>query len=151
MEGEVCQFDKFAFCKYIIDCKRRHFQEECKDLGTCKNIKTYSKRHLRACKKSTSGHCRFDSDCSYKHQEATPNKEHIHMAQKLKQLDEVVHALARKVLGMEKETIELKQKNKTCEEKGTEVKEDISANSFNPKSSSSPKDKKKVLKLSLKK
>ena len=114
--------DKFHFCKYIIDCKRRHFQEQCKYLGTCNNIKTCSKRHLRACKKSTSGQCRFDSDFSYKHQEATPNKEHILMAQKLKQVDEVVHALTRKVLVWKKKSYNLHRKIRHVEKKGLRVK-----------------------------
>ena len=35
MEGEICQFDKFGFCKFKMDCKRIHFTEKCKEMRTC--------------------------------------------------------------------------------------------------------------------
>ena len=27
MEEEVCHYDKFGFCKYRKDCRKRHFSE----------------------------------------------------------------------------------------------------------------------------
>ena len=149
MEGEVCQFDKFGFCKYQKDCKRRHFSEECKDLSRCKSIKTCVKRHPKACKQYASGHCRFESGCAYKHEEPIPNKEQIQMAQKVQKLEQVLHAMTRKVLAMEEEIKEIKKNNEPSkgvkglrdQEKGDNVKEDMSDNNFKPKSYSSPKDK----------
>ena len=148
MEGEVCQFDKFGFCKHKQNCKRRHFVEECNDLSKCKVIKSCLKRHPKACKKFVTGHCRFENDCAYKHEKLIPNKEQVEMTEKLKQLEVVLHAMTRKVLSMEKEIKELRINNeKNQDVKGLEDQEigidvkDVSENYFNPKSFSSPKVK----------
>ena len=95
MEGEDCQFDKFEFCRYKQECKRRHFVEECKDLSMCKAIKSCLKRHPKTCKKFVSGHCRFQMDCPYKHEKPIPNKEQVQTTENLKQLEHVLHVMSR--------------------------------------------------------
>jgi hypothetical protein len=172
MEGEeVCRYHKFGYCKYKNDCKKRHFKEECIDLAACKTIKICMKRHPKSCTKYAMGQCRHENDCDYKHKDPVKNTEHNQMAEKLKQLEKVVHALTRKVLSLEEELTEIR-KNKTkdehlklpclCKNSGekehedlkenvVEVKEDISEKDFNPKSSSSPKEKKNHPKNEVKK
>ena len=59
MEEEICQYDKFGFCKFRKECKRLHFIEECKDLDKCNSIKTCRKRHPKCCKRYDSGQCRY--------------------------------------------------------------------------------------------
>jgi hypothetical protein len=39
MEDEICLFDKFGYCKYKKECRKRHFSEECQELSNCKSIK----------------------------------------------------------------------------------------------------------------
>ena len=52
MKGEVyCQFNKYGFCKYKEDCKRKHHSEEVENHTTCKDIKNCNKIHSEVCKK----------------------------------------------------------------------------------------------------
>ena len=115
MEEEICQYDKFGFCKFRKECKRRHFNEECKDLDKCSSIKTCRKRHPKHCKRYDSGQCRYKEDCTYKHQEPIKNMEQAQMVEKLKKLETVVHALTRKVLSLEEEMIKIKKNKKVIE------------------------------------
>ena len=112
----MCQFGKFGYCKYKQECKRRHFVEECKDLLSCKIIKSCLKTHLKACKKNFSGHCRFENYCTYKHEKPIPNKEQVQMADKILQLEHILLAMTRKVLSMEKVISKIKKNNKTCKD-----------------------------------
>ena len=32
MEDNICIYDKFRYCKYKHDCKRKHFSFECEEL-----------------------------------------------------------------------------------------------------------------------
>ena len=43
MEGEVCMFNKFGFCKFQSECKREHYSEVCDQLSRCSNIKICKK------------------------------------------------------------------------------------------------------------
>ena len=83
MEGEICKYDKFGYCKYKKDCKRTHFTEECEDLDNFKSIKNCMKRHPKCCKQHAYGKCRFESDCSYKHLDTIKNKEQIQLEERL--------------------------------------------------------------------
>ena len=157
MEDEICQFDKFGYCKYKKECRKRHFSEECQELSNCKSIKTCSKRHPKACTRHKSGQCRFEK-CAYKHQEPHLNQEQLQMAAKIKQLDEVIHALTRKVLELEKEIKDKKKKDTSRETfkgfghdgKGIEVKDVTTDKNFKPKICSSPKEKEEASKVKVK-
>ena len=109
MEGEDCHHDKFGFCKFREECKRKHFNEECKDLNKCKDIQTCRKRHPKYCIKYASGKCRFQNDCAYKHQDPIKNVEDAQTAEKYKSLETVVQARTRKVLSLEEEMTEVKK------------------------------------------
>jgi hypothetical protein len=87
MEGEVCHYNKFGFCKYKEECRRRHFSEECEHLSTCKSISSCMKRHPRPCKKFASGQCKYKNHCAYKHLEPKENREQSEMIEKVKQLE----------------------------------------------------------------
>ena len=39
MESEVCQYSKYGFCKFKEACKRKHYNENCRDLSDCQQIK----------------------------------------------------------------------------------------------------------------
>ena len=124
-----------------------HLKEECKDLSRCKNIKNCTKRHPKFCSKYASGQCSFANDCAYKHQKPIIHNEDYKMAETVKQLEKVVHSLTRKVLSLEREITEIKQKS-SCGEAG-EGKEIVSEvikgksedKAFNPERTSTPKNK----------
>ena len=101
MEGEICHYAKFGYCKYKEDCKRKHLKEECEKIISCNNIKTCMKRHPKPCKKYASGECKFKSDCAYKHVEPTENKEQIKLEEKVKQLEKDVHQEKKQQYGNE--------------------------------------------------
>ena len=120
------------------------------------------KIYWKACKKYASENCRFGNDCAYKHQKSTKKKDHENLKVKLEQVKKVLHAMTRKVLSLEEEFKDLKNKSITnapiqhlkkkvaelYEEKETEKQKgqvDKSCD-FNhddiKESSSNPKDKK---------
>ena len=128
MEGEVCLFQKFGFCKFQGGCKRKHFQEVCDQLSKCNNIKQCEKRHPKTCKRYASGKiCRFQEDCAYFHQvENQEGQNELQLkvdmlekmvvqlnkkeeSKKVEKLEEVVKALCRKVLSLEGEITEMKK------------------------------------------
>ena len=113
MEGEICHYAKFGYCKYKADCKRKHLKEECEKIITCNNIKTSMKRHPKPCKKYASGECKFKSDCAYKHVEPTENKEQIKLEEKVKQLEKVVHQEKNNNMEM---NVKIKELEKTVNE-----------------------------------
>ena len=90
MEDEICQFNKYGFCRYKREFKRRHSSEECKDLDKCKSIKTCFKRHPKAYKKYKTGNCQSTSECAYHHEE--PNEEEIKLVHKVNELEKVLQA-----------------------------------------------------------
>ena len=51
MEGGVCNYQKFGFCKYKDLYKNHHLKETCKNLSACVNSKSCKKRHPRVRKK----------------------------------------------------------------------------------------------------
>ena len=109
MEGEVCQYFKFGFCKFKSKCKRIHFTEECQNNSTCEGKSTCQKRHPKNCKRYTSGNCSFKVDCAYKHQSNIAVLDHSNIEQKVKFLENFVHELSLKLLNMEEELQALKQ------------------------------------------
>ena len=38
MEGEICKFQKFGFCKFKGGCKRKHLTQICESILRCKDI-----------------------------------------------------------------------------------------------------------------
>ena len=131
MEGEVCMFNKFGFCKFQSECKREHYSEVCDQLSRCSNIKRCNKRHPKNCKRYVSGNgCRFQEECAYYHhgekqEELNELKRKVDIlekkvaestnkeeSEKLEQFEKVVKALTRKVLSLEKKITETKNKMK---------------------------------------
>ena len=96
MEEEVGQYDKFGFCRYRNECKKKHFKSECEYLDGCKTPKSCQKRHPKRCRKYDSGHCRFESDCSYKHLKPKTNEEHQQLKEKVEALEKVVQIVTEK-------------------------------------------------------
>ena len=76
---------------------------------------SWQKRHPKKCKKYASTGCRFEESCAYKHQTPTPSNDHELLNEKVLVLVKVVHEMTQKVLSMEKEIEQLKNKNSISE------------------------------------
>ena len=133
MEDEVCQYDKFGFCRFKESCKRKHYSEVCENLSMCINIKKCPKRHPKMCRRfNTDNICRFKEECAYSHKRINANedvnglKDKVDKLEKmvkeltkkveihnLEQMEKVLHALTRKVLSQEKEIEAMKNNIKT--------------------------------------
>ena len=112
MEGGVCNYQKFGFCKYKDLCKNLHLKETCINLSACVNSKSCQKRHPRVCKKQAiEGFCRFGATCAYHHQE---KNNHVEINVKLEELEKTVKEMAEKI-------VELEGKLKDTESKDVEV------------------------------
>ena len=135
MEEVICQYNKFGFCKYRSECRKKHITIECEDLECFKTSKSCNKRHPKRSKKYDSANRRFESDCAYKHVKPKSNKDHEHLKEKvdalekivqanintnqdnqqlkdkIEVLEKVVHAMTRKVLCLETELKEVKKKS----------------------------------------
>ena len=98
MEDEVCQFEKFGFCKFKGECKRRHLTKICKSLSGCIYKKHCDIRHPKNCKICAKENgCRHDKECAYTHN-AT---KHVDKRNKLKEkvviLEKMVSEMTKKL------------------------------------------------------
>ena len=114
MEDEVCIFDKFGFCRFKSTCKRKHFDQKCEDLSSCKIFKSCMKRHPKNMYKVCSFQdvSRFGSTCAYNNKEINSNTEDSEMKEKVKLLEAVVQKMFLNVIKLEAEVNELKNKIK---------------------------------------
>ena len=71
MKEEVCNHDKYGYCKFGEQhCRKIHFKEICQSLSSCPKKPVCNKRHPRSCKRFTAeSFCRFENSCAYSHQE----------------------------------------------------------------------------------
>ena len=121
MEGEVCQYNKFGYCRYKKDCKRIHFTSECNNLPKCKNVQNCNKRHPKGCKRLAGGSCRFGTDCAYNHQEQPKMHTQCANNEKVTVLENKLKEMSMKITILETELKVIKE-NKNIRE-NLEVKE----------------------------
>ena len=95
MEGEVCIYLKFGFCKFKNMCKRKHYKEECNNQN-CQEKNTCQKRHHKSCRRYSLGNIRFKKDCAFKHPSKLVVKDQCEIEQKVKFLENIVHEMAAK-------------------------------------------------------
>ena len=62
----ICQFNRYGYCKFGLNCRHQHVNELCEELDC-----DYSKclrRHPKSCKYFRKlGRCKFGDLCSYAH------------------------------------------------------------------------------------
>ena len=120
MEEEVCNHQKFGFCKFKEQCKKKHLKETCKDLSSCADPKGCNKRHPRGCKGyALEGFCRFGDGCWYHHKEVSTNKDISEVKKKVEELEKVINKMAEQIVILEVELDVIKQK----ENVGVKIKE----------------------------
>ena len=113
MELEVCNYQKFGFCKFKEQCKKKHLKELCKDLSACVDPRSCHKRHPRGCKRyALEGFCRFGDGCGYHHKERLPNKSILEVNKKVEELEKALNKMADKIFHLEVELKEIKLKEK---------------------------------------
>ena len=134
MEEEICQYNKYGFCKYRDGCKKKHVTLECED-PDCMISKNCKQRHPKPCRKYNLGKCRFENECAYKHIKPHINQDHEQLKENIKVLEKaveelsktnkdneqlndkvlvlekVLHAMTRKVLNLETELKDIKKKS----------------------------------------
>jgi hypothetical protein len=108
MEGEVCQFAKFGYCKFKESCKRTHLIQICENLSKCDDTKKCNKRHPKDCiKHASENKCRFGEDCAYSHKNMKPDGNINELKKKVDNLVKIVFDLTNKLVSMEVELKEL--------------------------------------------
>ena len=89
MEDEICQFQKFGYCKFEDKCKRIHLAEVCGSPSRCQNKKDCKKRRPKRCKRFYSASsCKFKEKCAYNHQAFEIDDEKKELKYKVKHLEE---------------------------------------------------------------
>ena len=105
MEGEVCIYQKYGYCKYKESCKNKHLEETCQQRSACLNQKSCHRRHPRGCKRyGVEGYCRFGAGCAYHHQEQPSPSEKVvdtEVKMKLENLEKTVVEMAEKITKLE--------------------------------------------------
>ena len=104
MEGEVCQFAKFGYCKFKESCKRTHLIQICAKLIQMWWYKKGNKKHLKDCIIHASEiKCRFGEDCAYSHKSMKPDEDINQFKEKVDTLVKTVFDLTNKLVSMEVE------------------------------------------------
>ena len=107
MEGEVCHFQKFGYCKFRESCKIRHFSQVCESLSRCNDVKHCPKIHPRSCKRFASKNgCRHNEECAYNHNDHKQLEEDNNTKEKVSRLEKMVDDLTKKVTNQETEKTE---------------------------------------------
>ena len=105
MEEEVCNYQKFGFCKFEDKCQKKHLKVTCHDLSVCAEIKTCQKRHPRRCKRhALEGFCGFRAVCAYHHQDQSTQltkNSNTEMNKKVEDLEKIIHEMAEKMVTLE--------------------------------------------------
>ena len=104
MESEICMYSKFGFCKYRNNCSRHHFEEECENLSSCKNVKTCDKRHPKVCRKFNSVKGCTSTNCAYNHIESNKSL----TTDLIKIMENKLLEMSTRINNQEKELIEIK-------------------------------------------
>ena len=101
----ICIFNKFGFCKFSENCRKKHNNEKCSksscDVSTCQLRHPKVCRYLRDYK-----YCKFGEWCKFHHVEAENNSKDIIQVKKEQEI------LAQKLNLVEKQ---LEEKNKIIE------------------------------------
>ena len=116
MEGKVCLYHKFGFCKYKETCRNQHHQEECEALFACKSINTCHTRHPKVCKRfSSEKGCRFESKgCAYHHPDHSKPSVNTDLKEKVEAMEDKMKEMVQKIFNLETELKEMKSiKRKT--------------------------------------
>ena len=103
MEGEICLYSKYGFCKYKESCRKQNIKEVCDIIKTCRNLKCCSKRHPRVCKKFTvDNYCQFGNDCSYFHPNNTETKVSNYVLEsKVEIMERNIEVMANTIINLE--------------------------------------------------
>ena len=68
---EVCKHNQNSYCKYKLNCKKRHENKLCSEEQNC-NSKECLLRHPKTCKYFfREGFCRFGDGCFYTHRKGS--------------------------------------------------------------------------------
>ena len=105
MAVEFCKFNKFGFCKFGNECRKKHFDTICEH-NFCENVKSWEKRHPRNCYYFFAyGYCKFGVDCQFKHGKESSKVTHANKEQNLLEKNE---ALKKEIIEITKKNEELK-------------------------------------------
>ena len=117
MEGKICIYNKFGFCKYKERCRNQHCQETCEQLSGCKSIKICSKRHPKVCRRFASAKgCRFENDeCAYHHPQQSKSAVNTDLNVKVEAMEIVINKMVLKIFNLETELNKIKSTTKTPE------------------------------------
>ena len=120
MKDEICWFLKFGYCKYKESCKRKHYGQECEELGECSNIKSCEKRHPKRCRKFASGNtCKLKNYCTYSHKKSVESQEINLLRTQVNFLEKTLSGMNVKMMCLEDEMKQMMY-NKATKEPTTE-------------------------------
>ena len=64
----ICKYYKFGFCKFLSQCRKQHYNEECQEIDC--NIENCPRRHPKICKYFEKyNRCKFGEYCAFAHRE----------------------------------------------------------------------------------
>ena len=117
----LCKHNQSGFCKYKLECRKRHENKLCSEASTCTS-KECQYRHPKVCRNyNGEGKCRFRESCSYKHEKEfnkdLKGKEVMDQHTKeINSIKEEMNKLKEVVSLMEKQIMVLNQELQTSKE-----------------------------------
>ena len=126
VQGSICKFNKFGFCKFGNKCFRKHENKEC-EIINC-DIESCSLRHPKKCRFYFEfKYCKFGTFCRYKHEKSSNE-----VSSEIENLKHTIECLKKEIAKKDKEInikdieiIKLKDKNRDLEKENEDLKQTV--------------------------
>ena len=120
-QENVCQFNKFGFCKFQINCFRYHENGKCQNVQC--SVRDCSFRHPRECRYFRDyGNCKFGEFCKFNHK-AFRNENNIEIDEIKKKLEELKSQIDAKNKEINHKNSEIESMSKKVEHKIASIEE----------------------------
>ena len=101
-QENVCDYNKYGFCKYRLTCRRMHIMEKCCETNC--EIKKCRQRHPRICRYWRDiGYCKFGQWCLFKHEGVNKSDDEVkELSSKIDAIEQIINEKSKLIESLEK-------------------------------------------------
>ena len=126
VQGNICRFNKFGFCKYGNKCFRKHENKLCENKNC--EVESCPLRHPKLCRFYLQfNYCKFGTFCRYRHEKFSNevSDEIENLKYTIECLKNEIAKQDKEIDNIDKEIKDLKEKNKDLEKENQELKQTV--------------------------